>query len=73
MTTITVVTLDETMGNIRFNTPNQLKALFGKYTEIFIALDCGTVRDEDGKAWDYFQTEEVLEGGFKKLRVFPAQ
>ena len=34
-------------------------------------MECGTVR-ANGKCWDYFQTKEVLEGGFKKIIIIPA-
>jgi len=70
MTTTTEIT-NETKGPGFNNTPNQLKRLVGQYSVIWESMDCGTVR-ANGKCWDYFQTKEVLEGGFKKIIIIPA-
>ena len=70
MTTITEIT-NATKGPAFNNTPNQLERSLGQYSVIWQSMKCGTVR-ANGKCWDYFQTEEVLEGGFKKLLIVPA-
>ncbi len=70
-----VVILKAAMGNIRNNHANQLRRIVGmSFTVIYCGgTTGGTVRDESGKFWDWWPTEEVLEGGFTRIRVVSAK
>lgn len=66
-------------GYCRDNAPlyhspkNQIRRTLGKTESVYCGgVDGGTVRDADGKCWDFWPTEEFLRGGFRKLCIIPA-
>ncbi len=60
-------------GNLWNNHHNQLLRAVGKYTTIYNGgTRGGTVRDRDGKCWDWWPTEEILSSVFTKIRIVPA-
>lgn len=72
---IEVVKLDpKKHGNLYHNHRNQLRRAIGPFSVVYCGgVDGGTVRDESGKCWDWWPTEEVLAGGFKKIRIVAAK
>lgn len=58
------------VGNLYNNTPNQLRRIIGRYETIYCGgPEGGTVRDSSGQCWDWWLTDEVLYGNFRKIRV----
>lgn len=56
-----------------YNSPkNQIRREIGPNVVIYVGDECGTVRDETGKYWDWFTTDEILSGNFRKINVHPA-
>lgn len=73
-------TIDITAELIRDTAPlyfsprNQLRRELGKFETVYCGgVEGGTVRDESGKCFDWWPTEEVLRGGFRKLCIVPAR
>lgn len=60
-------------GNIYHNHDNQLRRAVGTFTYIYRTSEGGTVRDQDGKCWDWWPTDEVIEGtNFTRIKIVPA-
>jgi hypothetical protein len=70
-----VVKLDPRIhGNLWNNPSNQLRRKIGPFVVIYHGgAFGGTVKDESGKCWDYFLTDEALPGGFKKIAIVEAR
>lgn len=58
-----------------YNNPsNQLQRALGDYQTVWCGgVHGGTVRDAQGKCWDWWPTQEPLPGGFRKLKIVPAE
>ena len=41
-------------GNLYHTARVFLRRQFGHYTTIFTGPDCGTIRDHEGRSWDYW-------------------
>ncbi len=53
---------------------NQLRRKIGPYVTIYSAgAEGGTVRDQQGKCFDWWLTDVVLPGNFNEIRVVEAR
>jgi hypothetical protein len=60
-------------GPLYDNAPNQIRRAVGRYSDVYVGDRAGTVRDASGKCWDWWETDEALSGGFRKLRIVEAE
>lgn len=61
-------------GNLYHSHRNQLRRAVGPYTVVYCGgTDGGTVMDRAGKCWDWWFTDEVIVGNFRKIRVVEAR
>ena len=58
-----------------WNSPkNQIRRKLGPVETVYCGgVDGGTVRDQQGKCWDWWPTETVLSGNFREIRVVEAR
>ena len=69
-----IIHLKPTDGNLYHNNPNQLRRAIGPYSPIYVDGRGGTVRDQKGACWDWWETEEAIPGTpFHKIKIVPAQ
>lgn len=49
---------------------NQIKRAIGKHSLIYCdGNECGTVMDASGQCWDWWLTDEVIDGIWYKIRI----
>lgn len=63
------------LGNLYHSPHNQIRRAVGNFEVVYCGgVEGGTVRDRDGKCWDWWPTEEVIHGTtFRKVRVVEAR
>jgi hypothetical protein len=50
-------------GNLFHNYQNQIRRIIGEFSVVCsMGAEGGTVRDQSGKCWDWWPTEEVIPG-----------
>jgi hypothetical protein len=59
-------------GPLYNNNANQLKRAIGPFTSTVNLGFCGTVVDDAGKHWDWWETDNKFEDGFREIKVMPA-
>lgn len=62
-------------GNLYHSPSNQLRRKVGKFSTVYCGgVSGGTVQDRAGKCWDWWPTEEAIDGTpFKVLKIVPAR
>lgn len=64
----------KTCGNLYYNSQNQLERIIGKFSNIHIEARSGTVRDQGGNYWDWWETKEKIgDTGFFVIKVILAK
>lgn len=61
-------------GNLWDSPENQLRRAIGRFATVYVGgVAGGTVRDEQGKCWDWWPTDVVLPSGFAKIEIVEAK
>lgn len=72
MTRIIEIT-DASHGNIRHNSRNQIRREIGRFTTVYVGERSGTVRDAEGRAFDWWLSEtQEAAPGWPKVILIPA-
>lgn len=72
---ITIHIIDaNTRGNLYNNPNNQIRRAIGPFNVVYCGgVRGGTVRSlEDGRSYDWWPTEEKIEGNWCKIEIVPA-
>ncbi len=61
------------LGNLYNSPKGQLLQKFGRFETVYVGDRCGTIKNYEGKYFDWWMTDEVIEGNFKRIEIHPAK
>lgn len=70
---VTIEVLKPQHGNLYHNHSNQLRRAIGRYSVVHVDHRSGTVRDSQGRCWDWWETAEMADDHFRRIKIIPAE